>query len=220
MTITVNGSTNTITAPSGLTIAGVTGVSDATDATSTTAASLKTAGGLAVVKKGYFGDNIVMASGKGIDFSATANGSGTTSTEILSDYEEGTWTPAITFATPGDLSVAYGSRSGTYTKIGREVTVNFSLILSSFTHSTASGNAQITGLPFTASAEIASGSIIANGITAANLYSFVVYTPGSAVTYLQLGATPNNGTASAAFTTANLASGATLAIFGSITFNV
>lgn len=40
------------------TFGGVVSVTDTTDATSTTAASVKTAGGLAVVKKAYFGDII------------------------------------------------------------------------------------------------------------------------------------------------------------------
>jgi hypothetical protein len=39
------------------------------------------------------GGNIVMASGNGIDFSATANSSGSMTSELLDDYEEGTWTP-------------------------------------------------------------------------------------------------------------------------------
>ena len=44
------------------TFAGIQSISDTTDATSTTAASLKTAGGLAVAKKAYFGD-VVNATG-------------------------------------------------------------------------------------------------------------------------------------------------------------
>ena len=60
------------------------------------------------------GNFVVSTSGKGIDFSATS-GSGTS--ELLADYEEGTWTPS------GGSIGATGS-SGTYTKIGRQVTVN------------------------------------------------------------------------------------------------
>ena len=33
--------------------------------------------------------NLIMASGNGIDFSATGDGSGTMSSELLDDYEEG-----------------------------------------------------------------------------------------------------------------------------------
>ena len=37
--------------------------------------------------------NIIMANGSGIDFSAT---SGTGTSELFDDYEEGTWTPSVT----------------------------------------------------------------------------------------------------------------------------
>jgi trimeric autotransporter adhesin len=87
--ININGTVGATTAATvqATTITGT----DTTDASSTTAAALKTAGGLAVVKKIYVGDNVVIAtSGKGIDFSATA---GTGTSELLNDYEEGTWTP-------------------------------------------------------------------------------------------------------------------------------
>ena len=69
----------------------------------------------------------------------------------LDDYEEGIWTPAITFSTPGDLSVTYTFQKGSYTKIGDTVTVLFRLTTTTFTHTTAAGALRITGLPFTAS---------------------------------------------------------------------
>ena len=111
--ININGTVGATTPTTGkfTTIEGT----DTTDATSTTAAALKTAGGLAVVKKIYVGDNVVIAtSGKGIDFSATP---GTGTSELFADYEEGTWTPSI-----GGLAT-YTSRTGTYTKVGRLVTI-------------------------------------------------------------------------------------------------
>ena len=44
---------------------------------------------------GTISDNLPMANGKGIDFSATSDGSGTSTSEVFDDYEEGTWTPTI-----------------------------------------------------------------------------------------------------------------------------
>ena len=41
--------------------------------------------------------NLIVASGQGIDFSATP---GTGTSELLADYEEGTWTGTLTAATP------------------------------------------------------------------------------------------------------------------------
>lgn len=69
----------------------------------------------------------------------------------LDDYEEGSWTPTYTCGAPGNLSVVYNSRGGTYTKIGRIVTFSMILTTTSFAHTTASGDIIITGLPFTIS---------------------------------------------------------------------
>lgn len=69
----------------------------------------------------------------------------------LDDYKEGSWTPSLTFATPGDLSVAYSTRQGYYTKIGNLVTVWWKVATSTFTHTTASGVLKMTGLPYTSS---------------------------------------------------------------------
>jgi hypothetical protein len=68
----------------------------------------------------------------------------------LDDYEEGTWTPTFTFGTPGDLAKTFALQNASYTKIGRLVSVSFAMVTSAFTHTTASGNLIITGLPFTA----------------------------------------------------------------------
>jgi len=58
--------------------------------------------------------------GAGIDFSAT---SGTGTSELLSDYEEGTWTPTLTPSTSGTITLG-SPNACAYTKIGRVVTVN------------------------------------------------------------------------------------------------
>ena len=90
--------------------------------------------------------NLVMGtSGKGIDFSATANSGSSTPSELLNDYEEGTWTPTVIGSgTAGTYTlsgvVAY------YTKIGNQVTV-----FANFGFSAASGGSgyvTIGGLPF------------------------------------------------------------------------
>jgi hypothetical protein len=133
-------------------------VADTTDATSTTAASLKTAGGLAVAKKFYVGDNIVMASGKGIDFSATANGSGTTTSEVLSDYEEGTFTVSATFGGAA-VGMDLTSSSGTYTKVGRKVHIQIRFYIQ--TKGSSTGALVIGGLPFTVSANTAAFAVSA-----------------------------------------------------------
>lgn len=85
------------------------------------------------------------------------------------DYREGTWTPTLTFETPGDLSVAYTLRVGHFTKVGRLVTLHGTVLTSAFTHSTASGSCIITGIPFAPSPNCrAFGSVVWQGITKAN----------------------------------------------------
>ena len=61
----------------------------------------------------------------------------------------GTWTPVLTFATPGNLTVVYTIQVGTYYAIGNLVMATFIVVTSTFTHTTASGDMNITGLPFT-----------------------------------------------------------------------
>ncbi len=88
------------------------------------------------------GNLIIGTSGKGIDFSATP---GTGTSELLADYEEGTWTPSTAFA----IFVGTPSSSGTYTKVGRQVTINGTLTGSTSVSVGASG-ILTTNMPFTA----------------------------------------------------------------------
>jgi hypothetical protein len=82
----------------------------------------------------------------GITFPATQVPSANANT--LDDYEEGTWTPTLTFGT-GSTGMTYTARSGWYTKIGNQVTVQFTIFLSAIGSST--GSANVSGLPFTLS---------------------------------------------------------------------
>jgi hypothetical protein len=93
------------------------------------------------------GNLVIGTSGKGIDFSADSSAAGMTS-ELLDDYEEGTFTPNLTF---GGANVdMVGTFTGNYTKIGKQVTVDIRVVLTAKGAST--GIAVIGGLPFVASA--------------------------------------------------------------------
>jgi len=88
------------------------------------------------------GNVIIGTSGKGIDFSATA---GTGTSELLDDYEEGTWTPTMvgnTTAGTYDLTIYYNN----YTKVGNLVTVDcfFGVTVTS----AGSGATKLDGIPF------------------------------------------------------------------------
>ena len=82
----------------------------------------------------------------GIGFPATQVAS--TDANTLDDYEEGTFTPTIIGLTTAGVGT-YAAQVGTYTKVGRLVTVFISLNWSAHT---GTGNLQINGLPFAISA--------------------------------------------------------------------
>lgn len=84
----------------------------------------------------YLSGNVKVGDGSGIDFSAT---SGTGTSELFDDYEEGTWTPTL------GGTATYWLQSGIYTKVGRLVHVTGSLVVNVLgTGSTTT----ISGLPF------------------------------------------------------------------------
>jgi hypothetical protein len=128
--------------------------------------------------------NLTVANGHGVDFSATGgptNGSG--SSELLDDYEEGTFTPAVT----GGLSagqISYNSRSGKYTKIGNLVTFSFHMNISSC--SLDSGALKFGGMPFTSvnSANLTGSMVImvnSGNIAATDTYRHIADTTDVAV---------------------------------------
>ena len=187
--ININGTVGATTATTvtATTIAGT----DTTDASSTTTGALKTAGGLAVVKKIYVGDNVVPAAAKGMNFSGNTPAAGMTS-QLLNWYEEGTWTPSLGGTT------TYNIQQGNYTKIGRLVHVTGILAINAIgTGSTGT----ITGLPFTAgtSTGVQSGSVAYWENPVTNSIS-VTCGVGSATTSLYIewlaaaSNVPNNGT--------------------------
>ena len=121
-----------------------------------TAANNNTASGterMSITSGGY-----LRLAGAGIQF----NGD-TADANSLDDYEEGTFTPTITFSTSG--SPSYILRLGTYTKIGRQVTVN---LMVNFSDNTGAGNVTVTSLPFTSNSTTnyrLAGSISGAGMT-------------------------------------------------------
>jgi len=100
------------------------------------------------------GGNIILDSGAGIDFSATADGSGTMTSELLDDYEEGTWTPVLRGASVAG-TYEFATSGAYYTKVGRMVTVTANLVLSASITGGGSAYAKITGLPYAKGANMA-----------------------------------------------------------------
>jgi hypothetical protein len=91
---------------------------------------------------------------------------GTGTANKLDDYEEGTWTPAWN-ATGTAPTVTHSAQNGTYTKVGRLVTVKCQVQTNSSGISGGSGDLSITGLPFTSSNESD------NGTAAISFVSFI-----------------------------------------------
>ena len=91
--------------------------------------------------------NVTLASGHGIDFAANSSASGMTS-ELMNDYEIGSWTPTYIVDSGSNPTVSYNSTStvGVYVKIGAFVHVQGRIRTTAT--SGGSGNLVIGGLPF------------------------------------------------------------------------
>jgi hypothetical protein len=98
-------------------------------------------------------------SGSGITFAATQFASSDANT--LDDYEEGTWTPTVTFG-GGSAGQTYAYREGVYVKIGRLVTV--SALFSITNNGSSTGDARLSGLPFSIS-NSGTGNFMGDGYT-------------------------------------------------------
>jgi hypothetical protein len=152
-----NGGTNASTA-SITSFNNITGYT-ASGATGTTSTNLVFSTSPSITTPSVTGDltmstgNVVMSNGKGIDFSATP---GTGTSELLADYEEGTWTPVVADASSGGNTGSF-SGNATYTKIGRQVTVRMYISGINTTGLTAGNTLFIRGLPY-ASASTAQGN--------------------------------------------------------------
>lgn len=129
------------------------------------------------------GGSAASVSGSGITFPATQSPS--TDANTLDDYEEGTWTPSLTFS---GLSVGltYSSRSGSYIKIGRIVYVNLNIVLSN--KGTSTGDATIGGLPFSpiSIAYLGSGDFAALPAAVTHLWGQII--SGVSAIYMMNGA--------------------------------
>jgi len=86
-----------------------------------------------------------------LKFPATANPS--TDANTLDDYREGTWTPTISFNTPGTSSFSYSVQTGLFTRIGNLVHLEFQITFSP-TIGTGSGGLKIGGIPYTANSNL------------------------------------------------------------------
>lgn len=116
---------------------------------------------------GWAGRDTLRITGQGIMFGGAVNSGGTTSSSnTLDDYEEGTWTP-----TAGSNVVSLSNPTGSYTKVGRLVTVNCS-----FTADLTSVAAfHVNGLPFTVSNLVSNTAVEATGVAFSDNHTLISY---------------------------------------------
>ena len=95
---------------------------------------------ISIKRQGVTGSTIFIPSGGGISFAATGDGNGTMSSEVLDDYEEGTWTPSTGQGAPQTIHGAHYVKSGDMVML--QTYVNMPV-------SSSTGSVQFTGLPYT-----------------------------------------------------------------------
>lgn len=99
------------------------------------------------------GNYVPSTAAKGIDFTANTPAAGMTS-QLLNWYEQGTWTPTVT-ANVGTI-LTLGTVVGSYTRIGRQVTVMFDCTIT--LNGTGASYIKVAGIPFASVTYVASGA--------------------------------------------------------------
>ena len=110
------------------------------------------------------GNLIIGTSGNGIDFSATP---GTGTSELLDDYEEGSWTPTLIGTTSGSATVTVTTAK--YTKVGNMVNVRGYISVDLSSHNIV-GVVEIGGIPFVANSQAGAGSVGYNLVVAGAIH--------------------------------------------------
>jgi hypothetical protein len=121
------------------------------------------------------------ASGAGITFPAALNASSDVNT--LDDYEEGTFTPVVSYSGSTSGVTYSGERAGYYTKIGN--IINVQLVVALTNKGTGSGSVRVS-LPFNCISSRA-GLAIGNtqGISANNSSYQAMVEGGTSIVYLR-----------------------------------
>jgi len=151
----------------------------------------------------------------GVVFGTTG---GSVSSKTLDDYEEGTFTPEIADAVTGGNTATGSTVEGHYTKVGRLVTLNMSLINIDTTGMTGGLDLFIRALPFTSAGGQTGrgeGSVRADQLT----YSGYV-TPGIEISDAYLRLADNVSAISDAWLNVSAINSGNTDVFISISYNV
>ncbi len=140
-------------------------------------ATADTAGGLSekvrVLNTGAilaFSGATTNATGTGVGFPSTQSAS--TDPNVLDDYEEGTWTPAIRGSgTAGTYELA--TAEGGYIKIGKQVTLFARVVFAGSITGGGTGYMQITGAPSFNNARVSCGTVKQSGLDLSAGYTWL-----------------------------------------------
>jgi hypothetical protein len=139
------------------------------------------------------GNLVIGTSGKGIDFSATP---GTGTSELLDDYEEGTWSPVYAMTGTNFAAITMSATNAKYTKVGNLVHVEAYVKTNNLDVTGATGFVKVTGLPFTSASATLSNIVISLARNWAGDYPSAAYIGGSDTEIvLEFRATANGATA-------------------------
>lgn len=144
-----------------------------------------------------------------LSFPATQNASADANT--LDDYEEADWTPTLQFG-GASVGITYGTRVGKMTKIGRQITLSFTIILTS--KGSSVGTASIGGMP--ENIAVASAGICAYHGNMSGLTGFVSILASSGANVLVL----YTGGATGAASISNTNFSNTTELYGSVSYFV
>lgn len=138
------------------------------------------------------GNLVIGTAGKGIDFSATSSGTGTMTSELFDDYEEGTFTPIVNQGF--DAPVGYTSQVGKYTKVGDLVYFHIYIYMDSG-QTRNSDTLSIFGLPFSAASGVINGCAwgYASGVVSAGSPLPNLYLGGAAGLFYNTAGAPFTG---------------------------
>jgi hypothetical protein len=120
---------------------------------------------------------------------------GTTSVNLLDDYETGTWTPSPSRFTGGGITATYNTQDGYYTKVGNLVTCSFKIDIASIS-SQGTSFTYIGGLPYAPARSYYDAGATGNntGLATVDVVSFVAHSD-SRLFLRQSGNTSSNSTA-------------------------
>ena len=140
---------------------------------------------------------------------------------LLGQDKRNQCTLSVTFATPGNVVVGYTDRHASWRRKGNDISLDWSIVVTTFTHSSASGALRLSGMPFAVenrSGHFPVGSVSWQGINKANYTQIVPYgSPGQ--TYITF-RTSGMAQSAADVLVADVSTGSLITLYGHLDYEV